>query len=297
MQLSNRDLTLLLDVAIEAAKKAGAIIASYSSKSVAVQHKHTGENLASQVLTEVDLRSEAEIISVLQDSCDQYDIALLSEESQDDQSRLHKDCFWCVDPMDGTLSFIESTPGYAVSVALVSRAGIPLIGVVYDPTTRNLYSAVTGQGAMLNGEIWTLSKPVTASEHALTLVCDRGFTHKSYYENFYQALLSLAIKQGYSGLKVRQKNGAVMNACWVLENPPACYVKCPKPEQGGGCLWDFAATAALYNELACVATDFFGGPLDLNRADSSFMNHKGVIYSTEPALAQAIGGLLELCHL
>jgi hypothetical protein len=44
-------------------------------------------------------------------------------------------------------------------------------------------------------------------------------------------------------------------------------------------------------ELGAVATDLAGNPLDLNRADSTFMNHRGVLFATDVALADAVRGL------
>ena len=52
-----------------------------------------------------------------------YDFGILTEETPDNGSRLVKDYFWCVDPLDGTLPFTEGTPGYSVSIALVSKSG------------------------------------------------------------------------------------------------------------------------------------------------------------------------------
>jgi 3'-phosphoadenosine 5'-phosphosulfate (PAPS) 3'-phosphatase len=85
-----------------------------------------------------------------------------------------------------------------------------------------------------------------------------------------------------------------MNAIEVLENPPACYFKFPKPQQGGGSLWDFAATAAIFNECGASARDFDGQSLELNRAESTFMNHRGVLFATDAALAEEIQGLLPI---
>jgi 3'-phosphoadenosine 5'-phosphosulfate (PAPS) 3'-phosphatase len=65
----------------------------------------------------------------------------------------------------------------------------------------------------------------------------------------------------------------------VLENGPACMLKFPKKENGGGSIWDFAATACIYQELGLSATNFTGGRLDLNRKNSTFMNHEGVFYA------------------
>jgi len=285
MQLNDNDFSYLCDRAILAAKQAGELIESYANKTVSIKHKQGGDSYASQVVTEVDLLSEAIIVKILKPTCERYDLGLLTEEGVDDKSRLEKDYFWCVDPMDGTLSFIESIPGYAVSIALVSQSGEALIGVIYDPVTHTLYSAVKGQGAFVNGKPWDVSSElVSVDSKSLTLVCDRGFTEKSDYTQINQAIELMARKRGLSGLRTIEKNGAVLNACWVLQKPPALYVKLPKPEEGGGSLWDFAATAALFIELNYFASDFYGQPLDLNRADSTFMNHRGVLFTTDQSL-------------
>ena len=72
--------------------------------------------------------------------------------------------------------------------------------------------------------------------------------------------------------------GAVWNAIRVLEESPACMIKQPKPQKGGGSIWDYAATACIFNEANYQATDFHGNPLDLNKKTDSFMNHQGVFY-------------------
>ena len=291
MQLSKTDLAYLGDCAIAAAKQAGALIASYANKSVRVVHKQAGDSIASQVVTEVDIKSEAIIVKALQVSCESYDLALLTEETEDDQSRLQKDFFWCIDPMDGTLAFTESVPGYSVSIALVAQSAEPVIGVVYDPVTDTLYSAIKGQGVFRNGHAWRLSA-ATQQTHSLLHICDRGMLQQDYYPALQQSLTELAIKNGYSGLQTRESNGAVLNACAVLENAPAIYFKCPKPEQGGGSIWDFAATAAIFNEIGAIATDASGDVLDLNRVDSSYMNHAGVLFTSEQGLQQGIQDLI-----
>lgn len=295
MKLSSENLVELSQCAITAALAAGEVISSYADKSIEVQEKEGGDSLASQVVTEVDVLSEKAIVNILQPTCVQYDLALLTEETVDDRARLQKDYFWCVDPMDGTLSFIEGKPGFAVSIALVSRSGEALIGAVHDPSTSTLYCAVAGHGVSRNGEPWKVGHQQVTGQ-TLTLVCDRGFTDKSYYNQVCQALDVKASEQGYSGISTLEKNGAVLNACYVLENPPAVYFKCPKPEEGGGSLWDFAATAAIFSELGFVASDFHGKPLDLNRADSTFMNHRGVMYSMDRHLAREIQELARFCH-
>jgi len=103
----------------------------------------------------------------------------------------------------------------------------------------------------------------------------------------------MARQQDLTGVQVIERGGATMNACWVVEHQPACYFKFPKPQDGGGSLWDFAATACLFHELGAIACDFYGQPLDLNRADSTFMNHRAVIFTADLSLVKQIIALYD----
>jgi myo-inositol-1(or 4)-monophosphatase len=74
----------------------------------------------------------------------------LSEETPDDLTRLQKKRVWIVDPIDGTKYFMKGVPQYTISAALLED-GLPAVAVVYNPATRELFSAVRGKGASLNG--------------------------------------------------------------------------------------------------------------------------------------------------
>lgn len=294
MVLSVSDLHFLRDRAALAATKAGELIASYQSENVKVYNKKldksavVGSSLASQVVTEVDYKSEALILEILEPTCKMFDLALLTEETPDDKTRFEKDYFWCIDPLDGTLPFTESRPGYAVSIGLVAKDGTSLIGVVYDPIEATLYSAIKGEGAFRNGETWIVSNSGDESGKSLTVVMDRSFQNHPLYEDVQRDLREFTSEQGWADMAILQLGGAVMNACWIATQQPACYFKFPKVKQGGGSLWDFAAIACLFTEAGGVVTDCYGEPLDLNRADSTFMNHKGNIFSTDKYLTERI---------
>jgi len=292
MQLSANDLYLLSQCATSAALQAGQVIAHFPREKLTVNKKDAGISLASQVVTEVDHLCQAVILQNLQPSCEIYDLALLSEESPDDLLRLEKDFFWCIDPLDGTLPFIEGKHGYAVSIALVSREGVPYIGVIYDPVKNTLYHAVKGVGAFRNGEPWQLPENKQI-EPPLHFIADRSFAKHPHYQEVLLQLEQIAKQSNYRDVKIIQQGGAAMNACWVLENSPACYFKFPIAHPGGGGLWDFSASACLFNEMGAFVSDIFGQALDLNRADSTFMNHRGVLYSTDDTLAKQI---MDLYH-
>jgi len=283
MQLTAEHLNSLCQTAISAAIKAGHLISAYTGREIKVENKTGGSSLASQVVTEVDLLSQQCILEIIEPTCKSYDLALLTEESADDHSRLEKDYFWCIDPLDGTLPFTESTPGYAVSIALVSKAGIPQIGVVYDPVKQTLYHAVKGQGAYRNHEPWLITKD--CNKKPLTLITDRSFLKHPYFEATEAKLKQVAFQIGCTDLKLIHHGGAAMNTMWVLENAPACYFKYPKPQDGGGSLWDYAATTCIFREIGAIATDIHGNPLELNRVNSTFMNHRGVLFTHTAELA------------
>lgn len=297
MKLSASDLFLLSKYAMSAARQAGEIISKHTHRPVTVKTKTGGSSLASQVVTEVDHLCQDIILQTLNPTCETFDLALLTEESPDDLKRLEKDFFWCIDPLDGTLPFVESTPGYAVSIALVSRDGTPHIGVIYDPVELTAYHAVKGLGAFRNGKPWKL-KPFSAStEQSFTFISDRSFEQHSLFSDVLVELKNMATEMGYKGFSTILHGGAAMNACWVLEKAPACYFKFPKPEDGGGSLWDYAATACLFLEAGAVASDIYGKPLDLNRPDSTFMNHRGVLFTNNHDMAGRVMGLFAKLYI
>lgn len=83
----------------------------------------------------------------------------LSEETADQPERLEKEFVWVVDPLDGTKEFVMGIPEFSISVALVQH-GEPVLGVIYNPVTKELYAAGKGHGLTLNGE------PIRVSERS-----------------------------------------------------------------------------------------------------------------------------------
>ena len=287
-----KDLNLekLTEIAVYAAKKAGGVITDFSKKEIEVEHKEGGHTYASQVVTEVDRKAQDAILETLSPSCDEHDFALLTEESEDDHSRFEKEYFWCIDPLDGTLPFTRKEPGYSVSIALVARDGSPKIGVVYDPVHDILWEATKGYGVKRNGIPWKMQ----SKGNELVFTYDRSFEDHPERLRVLRELENYAGSVGLQGVVATQFGGAVINACHSLESAPGCHFKFSKPQEGGGSIWDYAATACLYEEAGAEVSDVHGNPLDLNRKDSTFMNHGGAVYATDQALAIKIREILRL---
>ena len=287
MTLSEDDLDQLAAVALNAARQAADYVRGEAGRDREVSTKEGGNSDASQVVTEVDFESQRLILETLAPSIGDYDLGLLTEERADDGSRHTRDYFWCIDPLDGTLAFTEGVAGYSVSIALVSRAGVPQTGVIADPLTGAIYHARRGAGAFKEDAQLQVSRPGGAE---LTLVMDRSFAQQPEYDALLAQVADIAVEHGLSGVGTIGQGGAAMNAIWAIENAPAIYFKLPKPEDGGGSLWDYAASACLFAELGSPATDIAGRPLLLNRRGSTFMNGRGIAYASHPELSKAITG-------
>ncbi len=76
-------------------------------------------------------------------------IGWLSEESEDDMSRFKKDSFWCLDPIDGTRSYINQKPEYTISLALIKK-NKPILGYVVNPETKEFFYAEKSKGSFCN---------------------------------------------------------------------------------------------------------------------------------------------------
>ena len=282
------DLNDLTRKAVRASLEAGELIRSYQDQDVEVLHKEGGDTYASQVVTEVDHKAQEAILRILEPTCREFDLALLTEESEDDRSRFEKEYFWCIDPLDGTLPFTRKEPGYSVSIALVSRQGLPQIGVVYDPVHDVLWQATKRQGLLRNGIAWKMQP----RGKELVFTYDRSFESHPERCRVLTELENYAESIGLQGVTASQFGGAVINACHSLESAPGCHFKFAKPQEGGGSIWDYAATACLFEEGGAIVSDVHGDPLDLNRNDSTFMNHRGAVYATDQALAVKIRDIL-----
>lgn len=289
MKLSQNNILELTQKAILAAQKAGSFIAQYNHNSLEIKLKANTSSRTSAVVTEVDLKCQEIIFDILLPTLKEYDLAILSEETIDSRERLRKDYFWSIDPLDGTLSYIDNEPGYAVSIALVSKKGNAIMGVVYDPSKRVLIHSIENMGVFVNLKKWKPTLNTNLKKQNLLVAFDRSFKNDPIYESVISQLNSYVIKQGYNSLEILKPAGGVINSIMILQNGPGCYFKFPKPK--GGSIWDYSATSSIYKESSAIVTDIYGDELDLNREDSTYLNHKGFIYATDIKIAKWISKL------
>lgn len=128
-----------LALAIEAVERAGCAVMQAFGRPQEVVHK-----APDQPLTPADLEADRILHRALLSVRQTY--GWLSEESADSPDRMRAERLWIVDPIDGTWSFIEGRPEFAISVGLVERGRVR-VGVIYNPASGELFWAVRGEGA------------------------------------------------------------------------------------------------------------------------------------------------------
>jgi myo-inositol-1(or 4)-monophosphatase len=148
-----------LALALESARKAGEILRGAFGQGLPVEYKS-----AHQPVTEADREADLLLRNALCRPRPTY--GWMSEETPERAWTVGSGRIWVVDPLDGTTSFLRNRPEFAISIGLLER-GTPILGVVYNPVTEEMYHAVRG-GSAFRGDV-----PIRASERigpALTLM-------------------------------------------------------------------------------------------------------------------------------
>ncbi len=231
--------TQLLDIAIEASIKAGIEIMNiYSNDYFEVKNKEDDSPL-----TKADLASN----TIINTHLEKTGIPIISEENKQlsYEERKTWKISWIVDPLDGTKEFIKRNGEFTVNIALVEN-GVPILGVIYAPATRQIYYASTGDQIAnkaiidLNKDtgMWNLSEqqallPSKTSKRLVRAVGSRSHMNKET-EDFVSQL-----KEKYEQVEIVPK-GSSLKFCIVADGGADIYPRfAPTME------WDTAAGHAI----------------------------------------------------
>jgi myo-inositol-1(or 4)-monophosphatase len=132
----------LLNTAIKAARRGGDTALRYVNRLHQLKVKSKAEN---EYVTQADHAAEEAVIDTIRERYPDH--AFLAEERGEVGE---SEFVWIIDPLDGTTNFIHGFPVFAVSVALRIKGRLEL-GVVYDPNRQEIFSAIRGQGAQVDG--------------------------------------------------------------------------------------------------------------------------------------------------
>ena len=203
---------------------------------------------AQDFVTEVDFRVQSFIKERLQ-QCWPH-IQFMGEE-QDNSGLDFSKPYWVLDPIDGTTNFIHDFKASVISLALVCDHD-PILGVVYNPSTNEEFTAIRGGGALLNGVPIHVSGTSSLSE-ALVFVGTAPYRRAEMDENFRR------IQRVYLSSHDIRRFG-----CTALE---LCYIACGRADgqfEFGTKPWDIAAGWLILREAGGEVVSVFGGdpPLD-----------------------------------
>ncbi len=260
-----------LQVALQLARDAGALILEYYDAPLEVERKVDLDDHAEPV-TEADRAANELIVSALRREFPEDGI--LAEESTDTERRLHKRRVWMIDPLDGTNGFIARDGDFAVQIGLAVE-GEGVLGVVYQPLPGILFRASTGCGAWIERRGYSTVKARVSDRRDLKqmrLAASRS--HRS--PRMDRVIEALGVKEEVRRGSVGVKIGL------IIENQCDLYVHLsPRTKQ-----WDTCAPEVILREAGGRFTDLFGESLSYNSPD--VQNRNGIVASNGAAHERVI---------
>ena len=252
----------MLNIAVKAARLAGAVINRASLDIEKVQVESKGVN---DFVTEVDKHAEAVIVDTLLAAYPGHGI--LAEESGRELGAKDSEFLWIIDPLDGTTNFIHGFPQYAVSIALAWR-GVVQQAVVYDPNRNDLFYASRGRGAFLNDRRLRVSKRLRLADSLIGtgFPFRKGDNFKRYMKMFEE------ISQQCAGL--RRPGAASLDLCYVAAGWYDGFF------ETGLSPWDIAAASLIITEAGGLIGNFSG--------EADFLYQREVVAGTPKVYGQLV---------
>jgi len=245
------DLADCLRVAVEAAHIGASILESWRSKF------HVREKARADLVTEADVASQVAVRSHLLAAFPDH--GFVGEEDAVgktiEETRPAPDAAptWVVDPLDGTVNYVHDVPCYCVSIGLYV-SGRPVVGVIYDPRMKELFTAAEGHGAFLNGVPMRVSSVAMLSDGLLSTGFPANFDAQMRNWDAWVKMTSAAQalrRSGSTALNMAYIACGRFDGYWAYDN----YA------------WDVMAGAILIREAGGTVTGIRGDAYDPFRMD------------------------------
>lgn len=225
---------------------------------------------ARDIVTSVDREANESIISAIKKEFPTHRI--YSEEGEGIE--IGDDEQWVIDPIDGSSNFSRGIPHFSVCIGLL-KGGVPVVGAVYNPMTKELFSFKKGGGAFLNGKPIRVS---TVSELSKAQVVFSPGSRKSelwdWAASSYRKLLEHSQKRGMYG-------SSALDICFVAAGRADAGV------YGTLTTLDIAAALGILYEVGGVTCDAQGAPLTFSAKS------RKVYMANSPPVLEQIRSLLE----
>lgn len=268
------------------AKKVGDLLHQYflEEKELSVSFKSRKD-----IVTELDVWAENEIRNGIAAVFPNH--SFMGEESSSEQGLSSddlgkiidsEDVLWIVDPIDGTANFANRIPHYAVSLGICFK-GVCEVGVIYDPSRKELFKATSNSGAFLNGRRIYSGKKLNMMDCVVATglpgrwLDDQSCSGYLADEKKYESILRFLAKNSRC---LRQLGAATLDFCWVAcSRLDCCFEPSLKP-------WDVAAGVVIAKEAGAKLSHFMGEKNDtLSISSQSFVASATGIYDDILAIA------------
>lgn len=244
------DLAKALDDACRGAEIACELMMRTYRGDYEVYTKEGAGDHAGAVLTEADLECDRALQHFFTSRYPGH--AIVSEESVGSlpEGWQEHEWIWFIDPIDGSLSYLEGTDNFGVSIGL-TRRGEPLLGVLCNPARGLRAWAVKGCGAFLNG---LETGPLAPAGEPPRLMLSSNQSKRYSYGK------AIGI---FAPREVVMLESVVTKTIRLLQDGADYYFSLPHEVFGGGCpsAWDFAGSAAILREAGWFAADIYGEPM------------------------------------
>jgi len=188
---------------------------------------------------------------------------LIGEEGFGDDVKTLDGTVWIIDPIDGTMNFVQQKRNFAISVAIYYN-GVGEIGLIYNVMEDELYSAKRGEGAYKNDlKLSRLAQPAILEESVI------GLNHLWLCENrlVNEKVMQELVKTARGS---RTYGSAALEFAFVAEGVLEGYLTMSLSP------WDFAAGMILVNEVGGVTTNIAGEPIKMLERNSVFTGHPDI---------------------
>jgi len=236
-----------LEVVIEAARSGAAELMSRRDDRV------VREKSPKDLVTDADLASQKAIRDLLTSRFPDY--AFVGEEEGENEppdevrrgDQNAPPC-WVVDPLDGTVNYVHRLQSFAVSIALYA-GGKMRLGVIYDPTRDEMFTALDGQGAFVNGRQMKTSDCNDLGRSLIACSFKAGVQADSPEVGRFVRVLERC-------RSLRRLGSCALNMCYVADGRLDAYWAT------GVAAWDSAAGTVIAREAGATLTAYNGDPLD-----------------------------------
>jgi len=262
--------TRALEVAVRAAREGGKVAKARLGRPGYVKWKGSRD-----VVSEASLQVQEAIVSSL--LAEFPDAGVLAEEGPEDAPvPVDADQLWIVDPICGSLNFVQGIPCFAISIALRSEGRIRA-AVVYDPCHDELFEATTETSATVNGEKIGVQQLSEGTEAWSAAVVGTDWPRHGERRNRAKLIVGLMVDQvsectlmGSPALGISSVAAGRLHAYWHLDLK----------------IWDIAAAGLILERAGGVLTDTQG--MTWLFSDGGYIASNGVIHGSALNCIQAV---------